>query len=148
MPLPEADLRPDVERAEATSGRLSLGAVSWSVFEGARDPYVILIIIYIFMPYVGSVMVGWPHSNPTAGQEVISQWSQYSGWATMATAPFLGASIDQTRSPQGLAGACRGADAAADVRALVGQARRLRPADHRGHADDHHRGASCSATPR
>jgi MFS transporter, UMF1 family len=95
MPLPEADLRPDVETAAGTSGRLSLGAVSWSVFEGARDPYVILIIIYIFMPYVGSVMVGWPRSNPTAGQEVISQWSQYSGWATMATAPFLGASIDQ-----------------------------------------------------
>src|SRR5579864_9796120 len=95
LPLPEADLRPDVEAAGPTSGRLSLGAVSWSVFEGARDPYVILVIIYVFMPYVGSVMVGWPHSNPTAGQEVISQWSQYSGWATMATAPFLGASIDQ-----------------------------------------------------
>jgi len=92
---PEDDLRPGVATAPDGGGRLSLGAVSWSVFEGARDPYVILIIIYIFMPYVGSVMVGWPHSNPTAGQEVISQWSQYSGWATMATAPFLGASIDQ-----------------------------------------------------
>ncbi|HLY80158.1 MAG TPA: MFS transporter [Caulobacteraceae bacterium] len=93
--IPEADLIAVRPEADDRSARLSLGAVSWSVFEGARDPYVILITIYIFMPYVGSVMVGWPKSNPTAGQEVISQWSQYSGWATMATAPFLGASIDQ-----------------------------------------------------
>jgi UMF1 family MFS transporter len=93
--LPEADLVAVPPEADVRGARLTRGAISWSVFEGARDPYVILIIIYIFMPYVGSVMVGYPHSNPTAGQEVISQWSQYSGWATMATAPFLGASIDQ-----------------------------------------------------
>ncbi|MFI4933510.1 MAG: MFS transporter [Caulobacterales bacterium] len=93
--IPEADLVAVPPEADDPAARLSRGAVSWSVFEGARDPYVILIIIYIFMPYVGSVMVGYPHANPTKGQEVISQWSQYSGWATMATAPFLGASIDQ-----------------------------------------------------
>jgi UMF1 family MFS transporter len=93
--IPEADLVAVPPQADDASARLTRGAISWAIFEGARDPYVILIIIYIFMPYVGSVMVGWPRSNPTAGQEVISQWSQYSGWATMATAPFLGASIDQ-----------------------------------------------------
>ena len=93
--IPEADLVAVPPAADNPDARLTRGAISWSIFEGARDPYVILIIIYIFMPYVGSVMVGWPKSNPTAGQEVISQWSQYAGWATMATAPFLGASIDQ-----------------------------------------------------
>jgi UMF1 family MFS transporter len=93
--IPEADLVAVPAAADNPSAKLTRGAISWSIFEGARDPYVILIIIYIFMPYVGSVMVGWPKSNPTAGQEVISQWSQYSGWLTMATAPFLGASIDQ-----------------------------------------------------
>ncbi len=56
-----------------------------------RDPYVILVTIYIFMPYVASTVVG----DPVRGQEIISQWSQYSGWAVMATAPFLGASIDK-----------------------------------------------------
>ena len=81
------------------------------------------------MPYVASVMVGWPQSNPTAGQEVISQWSQYSGWATMATAPFLGASIDQLGRRKGWLALAVGADDPADVRPLVGQARRLRPAD-------------------
>ena len=91
----EPDLIAVPESADDPNARLDRGAVSWAVFEGARDPYVILVIIYIFMPYVASVMVGYPNSDPVKGQEVISQWSQYSGWATMATAPFLGASIDQ-----------------------------------------------------
>ncbi|HEX4098659.1 MAG TPA: MFS transporter [Caulobacteraceae bacterium] len=101
---PEADLVAVAPEADVASAKLTRGAISWSVFEGARDPYVILIIIYVFMPYVGSVMVGWPKSNPTAGQEVISQWSQYAGWATMATAPFLGASIDQLGRRKGWLG--------------------------------------------
>ena len=39
----------------------------------------------------------WPPrwwANPVRGQEVISRWSQYSGWVVMLTAPILGASID------------------------------------------------------
>ena len=75
----------------ASSRPLGLGAISWSIFEGARIPYVILITIYIFMPYVAGTMVG----DPVKGQEIISRWSQYSGWIMMATAPFLGASVDQ-----------------------------------------------------
>ena len=89
--IPEADLvavRPEADRPDA---RLSRGALSWSLFEGVRDPYVILVTIYIFMPYLASAVVG----DPVKGQEVISRWSQYAGWATMATAPFLGASIDE-----------------------------------------------------
>ena len=70
---------------------LDRGGVAWAIFEGGRDPYVILITIYMFMPYVASVMVG----DPVRGQEVISRWQQYAGWIVMATAPFLGASIDK-----------------------------------------------------
>lgn len=72
-------------------GRLNRGGVAWAVFEGGRDPYVILITIYIFMPYVASTMVG----DPVRGQELISRYQQYVGWIVMATAPFLGASIDK-----------------------------------------------------
>ncbi len=104
--LPEADLVAVPPEADAKDARLSKGALSWSVFEGARDPYVILVIIYIFMPYVASVMVGYPNSDPVKGQEVISQWSQYSGWLTMATAPFLGASIDQLGRRKGWLALC------------------------------------------
>ncbi|WP_374575441.1 MFS transporter [Phenylobacterium sp.] len=71
--------------------RLTRGGVSWSLFEGARNPYVILVTIYVFAPYVAATMVG----DPVRGQEVVSRWSQYSGWIIMVTAPFLGASIDQ-----------------------------------------------------
>jgi MFS transporter, UMF1 family len=71
--------------------KLNRGGISWAIFEGGRDPYVILITIYIFMPYVAASMVG----DPVRGQEVISRFQQYAGWIVMATAPFLGASIDK-----------------------------------------------------
>jgi UMF1 family MFS transporter len=89
--ISEADLGVTPPSAYDPRARLTLGAACWSLFEGARNPYVILITIYIFMPYVAQTVVG----DPVRGQEVISRWSQYSGWAVMATAPFLGASIDQ-----------------------------------------------------
>lgn len=88
---PASVLDPPVIATVGGDGKLSRGAVAWSIFEGGRDPYVILMTIYIFMPYVASVMVG----DPVKGQEVISRWQQYAGWIVMATAPFFGASIDK-----------------------------------------------------
>ncbi len=54
-----------------THGRLDRGGIAWSVFEGGRDPYVILITIYIFMPYVSASMVG----DPVRGQELIARYA-------------------------------------------------------------------------
>ena len=71
--------------------RLNRGGISWAVFEGARDPYVILMTIFVFMPYVSASMVG----DPVKGQEMISGLQQYVGWTVFATGPFLGASIDK-----------------------------------------------------
>lgn len=79
------------------NGRLDRGGVAWSIFEGGRDPFVILITIYIFMPYVAGTMVG----DPVRGQEIISRWQQWAGWAVMATAPFIGASIDKVGRRKG-----------------------------------------------
>lgn len=73
------------------NGRLDRGGVAWAIFEGGRDPFVILITIYIFMPYVAASMVG----DPVRGQEIISHAQQLAGWTVMATAPFIGASIDK-----------------------------------------------------
>ncbi|WP_293388873.1 MFS transporter [Phenylobacterium sp. RIFCSPHIGHO2_01_FULL_69_31] len=78
-------------------GRLNRGGVAWSIFEGGRDPFVILITIYIFMPYVAGSMIG----DPVLGQETISRWQQWAGWAVMATAPFIGASIDKVGQRKG-----------------------------------------------
>lgn len=92
----------DVERDGPArgDGRLTRGGVSWAIFEGGRDPYVILITIYIFMPYVAATMIG----DPVEGQEIISRWQQWAGWVVMATAPFLGASIDKLGRRKGLLG--------------------------------------------
>ncbi len=79
------------DEAEVRDAPLSLGAASWSLFEGARIPYVLLITVFIFTPYLAGTVVG----DPVRGQELVSRWSQYSGWAVMLTAPFLGASIDE-----------------------------------------------------
>ncbi|ODT89293.1 MFS transporter [Phenylobacterium sp. SCN 70-31] len=80
-----------VPASSGGGGRLDRGGVAWSVFEGGRNPYVILITIYIFMPYVAASMVG----DPVKGQETISRWQQWAGWVVMATAPFIGASVDK-----------------------------------------------------
>lgn len=87
-------------RAPVDDGRLNRGGVAWSVFEGGRDPFVILIIIYVFMPYVAATMIG----DPVRGQEVISRWQQWAGWTVMATAPFIGASIDKLGRRKGALG--------------------------------------------
>ncbi len=87
--IQEADLGPAATRGG--DGPLSLGAACWSLFEGVRNPYVVLITIYIFMPYMAQTVIG----DSVKGQEIISRYSQYAGWIVMATAPFLGASIDK-----------------------------------------------------
>jgi UMF1 family MFS transporter len=81
-------------------GKLSLGGLSWSIFQGGRDPFIILVTIYIFMPYVAAVLVG----DPVRGQQVISSWDQYIGWIVVVTAPFLGASIDKLGPRKGWLG--------------------------------------------
>ena len=47
------------------SGRL--GQVSWALFEWARNPYYILIVIYIFGPYFSHEVIG----DPVRGQEIV-----------------------------------------------------------------------------
>ena len=89
--VPEADLRPAAAGGAGHGVKLPLGAVCWALFEGGRNPFVILITIYIFMPYFASVVVG----DPVRGQEAVAAYGQYSGWIVMATAPLLGASIDK-----------------------------------------------------
>ncbi|HEY0437996.1 MAG TPA: MFS transporter [Phenylobacterium sp.] len=88
---PSSVIDPPILSELGGDAKLTRGGVAWSVFEGARDPYVILITIYIFMPYVSATLVG----DPVKGQELISSFQQYTGWIVMATAPFLGASIDK-----------------------------------------------------
>jgi len=73
------------------SARLNLGAASWSLYEGARDPYVILIVIYVFYPYFATAVVG----DPVKGQTLVANIAMISGLCVAFTGPLLGASIDK-----------------------------------------------------
>ncbi len=77
---------------------LSRGAVSWAVFEGVRDPYVIMITIYIFGPYFATVMIGGMFKGPEGavrGQETVAFLTTLYGLITASTAPFLGAAVQR-----------------------------------------------------
>lgn len=76
--------------APLTSG-LSRGSLAWILQQGARDPYVILITIYIFSPYFSRVLVG----DPVKGQALVANISTIYGLLTALTAPLLGAMIEQ-----------------------------------------------------
>ena len=67
-----------------------LGQVSWATYEGARNPYVLLVTIYIFAPYFTNHVVG----DPVRGQQIWAAISSWGAFATALAAPFLGAIAD------------------------------------------------------
>jgi len=70
---------------------LDRSAWSWAVFEGARNPYVILCIIYVLGPYIATVVI----SDPVQGQALVASWHRIGGIIVAVTAPFLGAAADR-----------------------------------------------------
>ena len=64
---------------------------SWALFQGGRDPYVILITIYVFVPYLVTSVIG----DPVRGQALVASGAKYGGWLVMLTAPLLGATVDR-----------------------------------------------------
>jgi UMF1 family MFS transporter len=88
---PAAIVEPSLIGELGGDAKLGRGGYAWAIHQGGRDPFIILVTIYIFMPYVASVLVG----DPVRGQATISSWDQIIGWVVVFTAPFLGASIDK-----------------------------------------------------
>lgn len=82
---------------EHASPRLSAAAYAWAGYQGARDPYIILVTIYILAPYISTVVIG----DPIEGQALFSEWSKVAAWIAAVTAPILGAAADRagTRKP-------------------------------------------------
>ncbi len=68
-----------------------LGYYSWTFGQGARDPYYIMVIIYIFYPYFSNTVVG----DPVKGQALIGYITAAAGTVLAVTAPFLGAIADK-----------------------------------------------------
>ncbi|MDP4598363.1 MAG: MFS transporter [Pseudomonadales bacterium] len=74
-----------------TPAATPLGYLSWTFGQGARDPYYIMVIIYIFLPYFSNTVVG----DPVQGQTLIGYLNATAGVILALTAPFLGAIADK-----------------------------------------------------
>ena len=67
-----------------------LGYYSWAFGQAARDPFYIMVVIYIFFPYFSSVVVG----DPVRGQSLIGYINAGVGFVLAATILFFGAIAD------------------------------------------------------
>ena len=74
-----------------TGRTMSTSARAWAGFQDGRDPYVTLVSIYVFMPYVATVLVG----DAVKGQSLIAAYALIGGLVAALTAPFLGAAADR-----------------------------------------------------
>jgi MFS transporter, UMF1 family len=77
--------------APATDAKMGASGVSWAIFEGGRNPYVILCTIYILAPYIATTLF----PNPVEGQTAIASWNKVAGIIVALTAPLLGAITDK-----------------------------------------------------
>jgi MFS transporter, UMF1 family len=79
----------------------TLGAVSWALYEWARNPYVTVCGVYVFVPYVATQVIG----DPVMGQVLIADVNKWAGLCVALIAPILGAAADRAgrrRTPLGL----------------------------------------------
>lgn len=83
------------ERADPD--RIGRPGLAWALFEGGRNPYVVLCTIYVLAPYIASTVIG----DPVEGQALIAEWNKTAALLGALTAPFLGAAADRagTRKP-------------------------------------------------
>jgi UMF1 family MFS transporter len=71
-------------------GAAGRGQVAWALFEWARNPFYILIWIYIFAPYFSNEVVG----DPVQGQVYWLRINWIGSFLIAGAAPFLGAFSD------------------------------------------------------
>ncbi|MDZ4775610.1 MAG: MFS transporter [Alphaproteobacteria bacterium] len=83
------------ESAGASTGapreKMSLGAISWALYEWGRNPYVVICTIYVFAPYLAAQVIG----DPIEGQAQIASLNKWAGLAIACFAPFVGAAADR-----------------------------------------------------
>ncbi|MAK59789.1 MAG: hypothetical protein CMK09_02300 [Ponticaulis sp.] len=102
----ESHIRPPEERG----GAFDKPAIGWVMFEFARNPYYILVIIYVFAPYLAQIAGDEALRNGlfdgmtdaaaqsaanAHGQAFMAGITKWSGFFAAATAPILGATLDR-----------------------------------------------------
>jgi len=94
-----------------TGGALGKTGFAWAFFEWARNPYYILVVIYIFAPYFAKEIIGADvrasgileglspeeaqQTLNAKGQSAIAAVTKGAGLVAAFTAPFLGAALDR-----------------------------------------------------
>ncbi len=68
----------------------ALGRISWVLFEWARNPYVLVITVYVYATYFTRDIVG----DPVRGQALWADIQGYAGLIVALVAPALGAIAD------------------------------------------------------
>ena len=96
--------------AQGEGGAYSKTGWAWAWFEWARNPYYILVVIYIFAPYFAGIIaadllssgelsdLGDEEAGKVAraqGQSTIASVTKWAGAIAGLTAPFLGAAFDR-----------------------------------------------------
>ncbi|WP_369025048.1 MFS transporter [Qipengyuania sp. RANM35] len=92
-------------------GALGKTGFAWALFEWARNPYYILVVIYIFAPYFARDIIGADllasgaldgldpetarNTANAQGQATIASVTKWAGLIAALTAPFLGAALDR-----------------------------------------------------
>jgi UMF1 family MFS transporter len=76
--------------ADAVARAEARGRIGWVLFEWARNPYVLVITIYVYATYFTRDIVG----DPVRGQALWAEIQGYAGLAVAALAPVLGAIAD------------------------------------------------------
>lgn len=74
-----------------TKAKIDGSGFSWAIFEGGRNPYVVLCTIYILAPYIATTVF----PDPVQGQAAIAGWHKYGGFVVALTAPLLGSIADK-----------------------------------------------------
>ena len=80
----------DLAATSDPSAASSLGRASWVLFEWGRNPYVLVVTIYIYATYFSRDIVG----DPVRGQALWAEIQGYAGLGVAVLAPFLGAIAD------------------------------------------------------
>ena len=78
-------------KTDVSTSKLDRSALSWAIYEAARNPYSILCTIYILSPYIATHVF----ADPIVGQATIASWHTLAGLMVAFTAPFLGAIADR-----------------------------------------------------
>lgn len=78
-------------RGANTPPPLSRSAWCWAAFEGFRNPGVVLITIYVFMPYYVQAVA----ATPVEGQALVARAGQIAGWVVALSAPLMGMVVDR-----------------------------------------------------